>query len=1047
MITNLDSSSFQSVKKMEVFDLSRNGIASVAPGTFRELRFLKYLDLSLNSLRTIEDDALEGLDSLERLIIRDNNILLVPGSALGRLPKLSYLYLDYNRIAALSSDILGSIQPESVTYLSLSRNVIRELPPASFQSFTNLLFLDLSGNSLATIGSDMFVGLEDSLVDLRLSQNKIQSFGSSPIALRQLLRLDLSENNIVDLTKTSFVGLDNLLFLNLSGNTHIGPLAVGLLQPITKLKMIDLSNAGLKTLPVEFFAGSDNLESIILRNNGIQEIQDASFSNLRNLTSIDLSHNNIMAIRPSSFVNVMNIRRLNLKGNQLSAFKGEFFNTGTGLEEIDISDNQLSYLFPSSFRIHPRLRILNAANNKFNFFPSELIASLQFLEFVDLSSNQLKSVDELDFARLPRLRTLKLRNNSLEQISEMAFHNSTQLQIIDLGLNNIERIGDRLFEGLLRIEQLNLDGNKLSELPETLFERNKLQMLENINLANNKFEFPPLKALQRQYFFLNSVDLSHNKIRHVPGDDSLMVNIKNLDLSYNPLTTDSIKNILNEPKTIRSLNLAGTGLRDIAQLEAPFLKSLNLSMNKIVTVDPKVFERATLLEILDISSNNLTDLKSMSKIWPLLTSLRVLDLSNNSFSMILQGDFDMLDMLNELYIEDLKQCTRIEKNAFRNLPNLSVLKAYNYPRLGYLDIQGISQSLPGLSVFDIEIKDSTVGSDQVQLASHPRLEELSIHGQRLQSISSGMLAGLKNKDLSIKLLNTSLTSLPPALFFPVPRSSKLMLDITGSKIPVLLPQLLNAFEDRRNSLTLQGLSSNPIHCDCNARALRRWLPSSRMSDLRCSSPEPLEGKLIIEVGDDELTCDPRKLTTTPSTQKPTTSAHQTTKSSTRRTISEPEIIWTVAPTAPAQPKLKTNRPLLKQAPISNDDTLIIGIVGGVVAFIIILIIIICIVRLRMNSAPYHGGPMPMGMPPMPMGPSSVQVSYKGGPPTAALYGLPQYASYATLPHKISQSQQNLSQVPPSHRTAYSTMGRVPYMQQQGNGGQPFYIYADEKAYK
>ena len=38
------------------------------------------------------------------------------------------------------------------------------------------------------------------------------------------------------------------------------------------------------------------------------------------------------------------------------------------------------------------------------------------------------------------------------------------------------------------------------------------------------------------------------------------------------------------------------------------------------------------------------------------------------------------------------------------------------------------------------------------------------------------------------------------------------------------------------------------------------------------------------------------------------------------------------------------------------DAVIIGIVGGVVAFVALLIIIICLVRLR-SAAPYRGGPM------------------------------------------------------------------------------------------
>ena len=41
----------------------------------------------------------------------------------------------------------------------------------------------------------------------------------------------------------------------------------------------------------------------------------------------------------------------------------------------------------------------------------------------------------------------------------------------------------------------------------------------------------------------------------------------------------------------------------------------------------------------------------------------------------------------------------------------------------------------------------------------------------------------------------------------------------------------------------------------------------------------------------------------------------------------------------------------------NMDALIIGIVGGVVAFIAIIIIIICIVRLRLTDTQYRGGPL------------------------------------------------------------------------------------------
>lgn len=983
---------------------------------------------------------------------------------------------------------MGSIPPEDIRYLSLSRNVIRELPPASFQAFHNLIYLDLSGNSLIGISADIFMGLETTLRELKLGQNKITSVGSVPISIRSLQKLDLSENTIVDIPRNAFSGIENLIVLNISNNNHLGTIPSTLVQPLTKLRVLDLTNTGLKVIPVDLLSASFDLEILILKHNSLQEIQDGTFANMKNITTIDLSYNNIMSIRPSSFVNVMNIRKLILKGNQLNAFKGEMFNTGTSLEELDISDNHISYLFPSSFRIHPRLRKLNMANNKLNFFPSDLISTLQFLETITLSGNLLKNVDELDFARLPRLRHLYLADNSIEALNEMAFHNSTQLQVIDLSGNKLDRIGERTFEGLLRLENLNLERNNLTELPDTIFERNRLQMLENINLAWNKFEVAPLRALQRQYFFLSFVDLSHNKIKHIPADDSIMVNIKKLDLSYNPLSKEAITNILGEPKTVRELNLAATGIDQVTSLETPFLQVLNLSMNGISKLNEKVFERATLLENLDLSGNNLQNMKNVSKIWPILTSLAYLDLSNNSFETISLGDLDNLEMLKSLSLTNLDKVSRIEKNAFKDLPNLSKLEAYNYPRLGYLDVQGILQSLPGLESLDIELKDGAVGSEQIQPAEHPRLKDIGIRGDRLKSISPATLAGLKGRNLAINLRNTSLTTLPPALLFPVPRSSHLTMDISGSSLTALSPQFLSALEDRRSSLTLVGLNSNPIHCDCNSRALRRWLQVTKMSGLICQSPESLQGKVLVEVGDEELTCDPRKMTTTSSTTtaSTTTTTEQTTLQTQTvgylnenparlQTTPEPEIIWSLPPSKPPL-KIKTKSPQMKTIPMGNDDTLIIGIVGGVVAFIAILIIIICIVRLRMSStqpAPYRG-PMTLGMPPMPMGPGSVQMSYKGGPPTA-IYAVPPYATqnYATLPHKMSptgMSQQQLAQNIAQIRPAYSTMGRLSlnYQQQQqhqqqvaamaaaagqqqgnmGLPGQQYVIYpSDEKNYR
>ncbi|KAJ1527379.1 hypothetical protein ONE63_007363 [Megalurothrips usitatus] len=1097
LIQRLDNEALRSQTQLESLDLSGNNIGNIAPGTFRGLRALRLLDLSVNALRTVEDDAFEGLDALETLRLRDNNILAVPASALGRLPRLRTLALDYNRLAVVSADLLRAVS-ERAGDLGLARNVIRELSPAAFRDFTRLRRLDLSANLLLALDAAALVGLEDTLEELDLSGNRIASLAGGPLALRKLRVLDLSDNQLQGLGRAPLSALPALEVLDLSGNPLLAPSPTGgLLTGLTRLRVLDMSRVGLRALSADLLHRAADLESVSLAGNGLQELPEGAFASLVNLTSVDLSGNQLANIRAGAFTGLPSLRRLNLSRNKLQAFRGEALEaagaeggadtSGSALRELDLSANQLGYLFPNSFRAHPRLRRLLLGQNKLTFFPGELLSGLRYLEEVDLGGNLLKAVDDMDFARLPRLRELDLSHNQLEALSETAFHNSTQLQVLQLAGNRLERLSERTFEGLCRIELLDLEGNLLSELPDALFERGRVHILDNINLARNQFEVAPLATLQRQYFFLSSVDLSGNRLVDIPADDTIMVNIKRLDLSFNPLSQEAIANVLAEPKTVRELNMAGTGIQSLTQLETPFLRSLNLSHNNITHFGREVVARPTLMEVLDLSHNQLA---TFPRVWTQLKHLQTLDVSNNPIPSIVQGDLDGLGVLRHLNVSSLPVLARLERSALSGLTSLSSLHAAGFPRLGYLDAAGLLKSLPFLTVLRLELKDPTVGGDTLAPALQPRLRELGLHGARVRSLSSSALAGLKAARVRLLLTDTSLAALPPALFFPLPRACRLLVDVSRAKLPTLSPQLLAALDDRRGLYTLEGLATNPLHCDCAARALRRWLPGSGMGDLRCQSPPSMAGRLLVEVGDDDLTCDPNRAhQQTTSTTTSTTAATPTTTSTPIITMltkqhqhhgtrlhgrpaqatTEPDIIWSLPPTTPrphhkaAGPAAMSPRPPAGAAVVSNDDTLIIGIVGGVVAFIAILVIVICIVRLRLTSNQYRGGPMAAGPLPGPLAAAAAaaaqhhprhvmqaQAAEYGPPMHLSPYAAHGYAT-ATLPpqHKMHHGMPPPSLAPSlapplghvtPRRTSYASLGRPPqtptpcYPQQQ-----PYYI--------
>lgn len=837
-------------------------------------------------------------------------------------------------MAALSNDLLRSVSHTLVS-ISITRNLVREIPTRMFVNFEKLINIELSGNMLSSVSQQTFAGREDTLLNLDLSNNRLVSVAR--LSLRNLLSLNLASNHLKHLSAETLGSLSKLKHLNISNN----PLhsAFPPVFPST-LVTFDASRTGLKILPTVLLLNLDALTKVILSHNHLQELGEGTFQHLYNLTTIDLSFNVIERIDNAAFVGLINLYQLNLKGNRLTSFAGEFFNTGTGLEIIDLSDNAITYISPTTFIIHPRLRELRLSGNRFTTFPSEFIKNLQFLELVDLSRNSLRTVGEFAFSQIGRLRELDLSYNRIESVDELAFHNSTQLQLIDLSNNVLESMSERTMEGVLRLEYLNLRNNKLSALPETIFDPSRIKSIEKIDLSGNKFNEIPTRSLQRQSTSLSHLNLSKNKLAEVFTQE-LINTLKNLDLSHNPLSENAIRGILGEAKILRTLNLAHTGVRNITRLEMPFLKSLNLSENEIADIKPSVLERATLLESLDLSHNNLQDFTSLASTYRILPALRHLDVSGNKPKNLNESSFEGLEHLRSLKMSKLSEITRIEKGAFRSLNKLQTLSAYHYPRLGYFDVQGILKNMHNLVTLDIEIKDSSVGNDLLSMRSHPRLQELTLRGDRLKIVQSTALVGIRSSHLNLGLKNSSVDNVPGALFFPIPRSTQVNLDISGSKFTTIAPALLAALDERSGMVKIKGLESNPIICDCEAKYLWRWLRMSTDEfSGRCSGPEHLATRFLIDLTEDMLSCD-----------KTTSTKIQTTETtpSTRITLSsEPEIIWTVAPTTGGM-RNKNYPDIGSSSSSTTDDTLIIAIVGGVVAFIAIVIIIICICRMRWSA--------------------------------------------------------------------------------------------------
>lgn len=769
-------------------------------------------------LHQVEDDAFRGLEQLEDLYLDDNGILVVPQSALRHVNKLRRLSLSFNRIAVVSGHLFG--YTTELQHLSLSYNVIRELPEEAFQPIKALRRLELRGNQLTAIQASTFRSLAASLQELDLGRNRITELETLDLPQVQILKLD--HNNLTALKRGQFSKMTQLITLNVSHN-GIDLVPNGIFRGLYRLRQIDLRSNNLATLAVGVFDGLANLRAIYLQYNLIQLIDSRTFSQLPQLRLLQLSRNQISEIRTNAFDNLPQLKKIVLAHNQLESVPKSLSrstNASMPVEVLDLSANKLSVITARDFFYWSKLEYVSLARNRITSI-DELAFHQQTstLKTLDLSRNKLKMLPAGLVARAIRLRAIDVSRNLLDTVHATAFHNSTQLQTINMSYNRLRSLADNLLHGITRLH-LNLEHNRLNSLPSTIFDRSKIHGLLSIHLGHNFFEDVPMDALQKQFFHLEFLSLAHNRLRVIPDDSNILVTIKTLDLSVNPLTEESIHKVLSEPKKVKDLNMAATGITRIPVLETPFLRRLNLSSNKLDNLNETVFQRPTLLEMLDVSNN---DISGLVNIWSRMTFLKKLILSGNPINQIVNGDLSSLSSLETLELVDLASCTRIDSQAFSSLPNLRQLKLYGLPRLESLQSRNILQYITTLERLEIEITEPTL-QDQLAPAFLPRIRQIEVHGRGiLRSISPATLAGLTSRRIVFALYDTAVTTLPASLLFPVPMSTELTLDLSGARLPVFSPQFLAAADNHRQFLELRGVRENPIICDCNARPFRRWL--------------------------------------------------------------------------------------------------------------------------------------------------------------------------------------------------------------------------------
>lgn len=391
----------------------------------------------------------------------------------------------------------------------------------------------------------------------------------------------------------------------------------------------------------------------------------------------------------------------------------------------------------------------------------------------------------IDALSLQKVKLVTLRNTTLKGLQE------TNLTFLDMSHNGIEKIEKGSFQSLSRLEQLLLVDNKIKHLTKDTFQG--LKSLKKLQLTRALVKSPIVDDFSFQSLSsLESLILQRTGVREITEHTFTgLTNLKELDLSSMTSCT-SFKNISNKTfvslagSPLRKLNLTITAITQINSGSFSFLRNLTLlylDSNFIKqTFLGKEFEGLGQLQEIHMSFN-FQKINLSSTSFVNVPNLRVLTLAKSLIGTALNLDPSPFSPLSKLTILDLSNnnIANIRASMLKGLVNLKVLKLQhnNLARLWK------SANLGGPVLFLKEALNLTTlqmdsnGLDEIPpdaLRGLTNLHRLSLANNLLNSLKDSIFDDLTSLQVLILQKNLITTVKPEVFKTPMSNLSLLVMD-------------------------------------------------------------------------------------------------------------------------------------------------------------------------------------------------------------------------------------------------------------------------------
>ncbi|XP_071443356.1 chaoptin-like [Hetaerina americana] len=768
------------VRSLSLYDLDA-GITALPASAFPPSGMappVRSLTVSQSALMRLDPDSLVALrPALESLSIVGGRLTTIPQGALTGLHRLRAL--------------------------DLEGNLVSELPPNAFPRGLRLTRITLKANRIARVHEAALSGLEGSLSELDLSENRLDAFPLAALRRLQHLRsLHLAWNAIGAMPSKDDADEDGNVNQQLTTIAEEPPRLPSLLN-------LDLGSNDFEVLPARAFSALPSLRTLSLTHNAVSVVHRDAFDGLTDLETIDLSFNRVSSLEAGTFRANLRVKTVDFSGNHLHGISGVFsglpelrelllpdnnvleilgdtFEGCSELSVLDLERNAIRRVDEASLLPLPRLNTLRLGENLIEGLPKGLFQRSRYLSSLSLDGNRIKSLESGLFASLEKsLKELRLQGNRLEEVGRDDLHPLPSLLELHLQRNKLSTVAPGAFRSLRTIQHANLAGNKLTQLTD-LFGRSYESHIpdDRPSLAHPAYPGSSPTEPAMPPASLVSLQLGGNRIEGVSevalkGQTAVQI----LWLSHNKLSRLP-RALLADLGSVRRLYLADnrlTSIDDHAFAGMQSLRFIDLSRNKLGHVSASTFSGMSMLEELRLAGNRLRHVDAGS-LAPLVR-LRTLDLSHNPLRQALLP-VDSSNSSSNAVVVGSRRGSSIDYGGALPTANVGIplrvllLKNASLSRLDPAAFRGLN------NLNELALDDNRLDAASISRLSIPGLRELSLSGNDLSGAGQDTLSGLPSLQ-RLELDRSHLPAiLPDGLLLPCRRGLS-RLDLRGNNIRAL----------------------------------------------------------------------------------------------------------------------------------------------------------------------------------------------------------------------------------------------------------------------